>query len=229
MKTIGIFGAQGSFGSCLMKRLSIISSKDEIKILGTENRTNNKSIAERCDLAIICVKPNDTTLLLEEINPILHRKAQILSFVARYPLEDISQLTGRPAGRGMSDPWWNYSAFYLQSSFTQPAWLQELTKNKPLSAQCDNAIDRFTVAISYLFVALLLNNQQTNCYDSHISWVKKELGQSTESCLNPLPRGNPQELLHSICTEGGVSKHILTILKTNPNIKPQRLVDQVLS
>lgn len=223
---IGIFGAQGHFGSSLYKRL-LETKPDTAELIPTVDKEHNKEIAASCELAIICVQSEKVSDLLAEISPVLKPNAEVLSFAARVPLAKMEELVPRPVARGIADPWWNVSAFYFGkdfSTFGLEFIFEHLTKEKALVAESDSDMHGFTVLNSHLFVTLLLEKlgRMPNV-DHHLEFVASKLSLSKEKLVDFIPPGDPEELIRLMATKGGITEKIVQTLESQPDIEPQQL------
>jgi pyrroline-5-carboxylate reductase len=129
-------GGQGKFGAALEVRLA----RTPMSIKATVDKTHNREIASGSDLVIVTVQPRNVETLLKEISPTLRSDTQIVSFAAGYPLEYISNITGRPAARGMADPWWNVSAVMKGPGFSEANLhrvFDGLTRNRTIQVNTD--------------------------------------------------------------------------------------------
>jgi cysteine synthase len=225
--TIGILGGQGKFGAALEARLA----RTATSIKATVDKTHNREIASGSDLVIVTVQPHNVETLLKEISPTLRSDAQIVSFAAGYPLEYISNITGRPAARGMADPWWNVSAVMRGAGFSEANLhrvFDGLTRKQTIQVNTDRELDNFTVAISYAFVVLLRNRFGVmNNSDEHLEFIAPRIGMSRMEMSGFLPQCDPSELIVLAATKGGVSEAIMQTIQDEPDIKPARLFDRI--
>jgi cysteine synthase len=215
---IGIFGGQGKFGGALKTRLS----RRMASIRATADRNHNLEIASRSDLLIVTVPQSNVGPLLKEIRPALRPAAQIVSFAAGYPLAKISATTGRPAARGMADPWWNFSAVVRGPGFTDENFhrvFDELTRRPTIQLNTDKELDEFTVAISYAFVVLLKNKNP----EKHLNFIAEQFGIPSAEMSSFLPQCNSKDLIVLAATKGGVSEAMMQAIQDRPNIEPAEL------
>lgn len=226
---IGVFGAQGELGKNLCKRLELIKPAS-VELLPTVDRKHNKEIASSCDLAIIVVRPSQVEELLKEIAPHLKPAAQVLSFAAYYPLHSLSRNSSRICARGMTDPWWSVSAFTREAAFDVRGLefiFSGLTKTPPLSLHSDAEIDAFIIHICQLFVTLFLEQKAEVVATPHLEYLARQLQSSAEELRALVPQGNPEELLATISTKGGISEMIATMMRSNPKMGPDEVFAEV--
>lgn len=257
-KSVAVFGAQGNLGTNLCDRLQHIKP-GRMGVVATVAKDLNKEAALESDLVILTVRPDQIESLLAEISrpsatspAPLKQSGQVLSFAAHYPIvsrseiKGISEITGRPAARGMTDPYWNISAFVIGEGFSEENYgflFDGLTRTKPLRFKDDVAIDRFTVLISHLFTILLLKkirgikdaNENLKSIanllnvDAHLHFVSSELGISTEEFEKYETGNDPEISLKTIATRGGVVERIVETLRQSPDIQPADLFSLALS
>ena len=227
---IAILGGQGKFGAALKERLAK-STERPVVITSTVDKIHNQEIASQSDLVVLTVQPNEVESILREIAPSIKPNAQIVSFAAGCPLHYISEITGKPAARGMADPWWNVSAAVLGKDFSEENFQRVfggLTNKATLRLETDKDMEDFTVAISYTFVVLLMKEMGTiNNVDEHLEFIAPRIGVTKDEIGNFLPHDNPNELLALIATKGGISESIMQAIQSEPNIKPSDLFDQI--
>ena len=228
--TVAILGGQGAFGSALQERFAGATEK-AVRLIPTTDKLHNQEIAAQSDVVVLTVQPDNVETLLREVSPSLKPEAQVVSFAAHYPLKSITQIAGRPAARGMADPWWNISAAVLGSGFSDENFhrvFDGLTKKPTLRLETDKEMDDFTAALSYAFVVLLMKEAGTiNNPDAHLDFIAPRLGAPKEEIIGFLPQGNPTELLAKIATKGGVSESVMLAIQSDPNISPAELFARI--
>lgn len=228
---IGIFGAQGHFGGSLYSRLQEIKP-EHVELIPTVDKDHNKEIAELCDVVILVVQPYKMEALIQEIAPVLQPHCRVLSFAAKFPYSKISAEIKNPVARGMADPWWNISAFFLDENFA-PGGLDfifnALTKESPLLVKKDEEIDAFAIFISYLFVTLLLQKlgRLSNPL-AHLEFLSDYIHLPMGKLQTLMPEGDPEHLLVLMATKGGITEKILQTLEVQPEIEPAKLFTQIL-
>jgi pyrroline-5-carboxylate reductase len=226
--TLGIFGAQGHFGSSLYKRLQDIKP-GAVELIPTVDKERNKEIAGSCDLVVICVQPKNVLGLISEIAPFLKPEAQILSFAARVPMDHMTGLVSHPVARGIADPWWKVSAFYFGRRFSTQGLefiFEHLTKEKSLVAKSDAEMHGFTVLNSHLFVTLLLEKlgRMPNV-DHHLRFLASKLSLPKRKLTELIPSGDPEELIKLMATKGGITEKIVQTIEAHPDIEPEQLFE----
>src|SRR5262249_10307572 len=160
--------------------------------------------------------PHNVEALLEKITPTLRPDAQIVSFAAGYPLESICRITGRPAARGMADPWWNVSAVVRGNNFSNENFhrvFHGLTRNPTIELTTNKELDDFTFAISYAFV-VLLRYPNMKYAEEHLEFIAPLIGIKIEELRSFLPKECSQrELISLAVTKGGISEAIMKTIQ----------------
>jgi len=225
---LAILGAQGKFGGALKDRL-LAGSEKKFNTLATVDKLHNREVVENSDLIVVSVQPNNTEQLLREITPVLKKDAQIVSFAGFYPLSSIHEITGRPAARGMADPWWKISAAVATPDFSKEnfeRFFGGLTVHPTLSVETDKQVDEFTATMSYMFVTLLMKKLKTiKEPDRRLEAISPLLGIKPEEAEDLCPPGNPEEMLKLMQTKGGITEHIVAQIQANPDITPDELLE----
>ncbi len=232
-KNIAVFGAQGHLGHLLVDRLNEINPGGA-KITPVTKRAENKEAAFRSDLVVLTVRPDQVHATLFGIRQSIAPPAQVLSFAAGVPLEDISGAVRRPAARMMTDPWWNTSAFVLGDQFSKEGYeflFNNLTRMKSIQLKDDASIDRYTLLLCQVFVALLLDRMgELKFVDRHLQFVaaQKEFKCDSAEFKKFVTGPDPAEALRTLATPGGVTERFLNVTRRKgANAKPADILLEV--
>ena len=97
-----------------------------------------------------------------------------------------------------------------------------------IKLESDKDIDKFTIAISYMLVALLMKRLGTlPNTEKHLEFIAALVGANVKDMDSFIPPGNPSEALTLICTKSGASESVLKALQSEPNIEPQDLFEHI--
>lgn len=222
MVNIGIFGAQGHLGHSLVARLNEIKPA-AAHIFATIDRLRNAQLAAVSDLAVVVVRPQHVGALLAQIKDPLKPNAQILSFAAGVPLDDIAALAKRPVARGMADPWWNFAGFVYGADFSRDAYafIFERLGRKIIPLENESGIDAFTAHFVQFYVVLFLKAAgEIQDIGSHLAYLAPFLQSTPQELAALTPAGDPAEELRKLATPGGVTESILLAIRNDADIAP---------
>ena len=233
LETIAVLGAQGNFGQSLYVRLAEMKGGSAV-IIPTADKLANREIASRSDTIIVAVRPDQVEALLKEISDQPDRlkpTARIVSFAARYPLTSILEITRRPAARIMADHEWNLSAFFLGGGFSETDFRSEfsgLTRTDSIRLTTDREMDMFSVLLVHVFVVSVLSKQGLlPNVAGHLTFLSKQMGIPLGELQKFQTTGEPEEVLATGATPGGITEATLSIIRANPGITPEQLHDAV--
>lgn len=234
-ETIAVLGAQGHFGTSLCARLAEMKGESAV-IIPTSDKQANKEIASRSDTIIVAVRPDQVEAVLREISDRPDRlkpTACIVSFAARYPLTSILEITKRPAARAMADHEWNLSAFALGGGFSEEEFRSEfagLTRTDSIHLGTDREMDMFSVFLVHVFVVSVLQRQGLlpNAPE-HFAFISEKMGISVQELQKFQTTGEPEQVLSTGATPGGITEATLSLIREDPSISPAQLHDAVAS
>jgi hypothetical protein len=229
---ISVIGAQGHFGSHLVPHLQEIMPHG-VTIEPIVERERNKEAAFRSDMIILAVQPGQMQLTLALLKEGINADARVLSFAARVPLEDIVKSINLPAARMMADPWWNVSAYVLGEGFVKDRCefiFNYLTEMKPVQLPDNAAIERFTLLLCQLFVAVLLERAgELETAAPHVRFVaaQKEFNCDPEMLAHIKTGPDAVASLRMFATPKGISERFRDALRADTRIEPEALLKTI--
>ncbi len=237
---ISVFG-QGHFGRPLTERLKQISPPtlrvDAVGgAKGAERDMLNIDAARRSKLLILATRPDQVAPTLRGVRDYVQIEAQVLSFAANtssernLSTEMLARASGRPAARGMADTHFNISAFVLGEKFSTRGYefiFEKLSRLKPLVLKNDAALDRYSIMLSHLLVALLMERAgEIRSAEPHAHFLsaQKEFPYDLKDLLSFSLSDDAEGSLKEVATPGGISERFRNALLKKPDMKPADLL-----
>lgn len=131
----------------------------------------------------------------------------------------------------MADHEWNLSAFALGGGFSEEDFRSEfagLTRTKSLHLTTDREMDMFSVLLVHVFVISVLGKQRSFPNAAgHLAFVSEKMGIPVQELQKFETKGEPEKVLATGATPGGITEMTLTLVRENPAIAPEQLYNAV--
>ena len=181
---------------------------------------------------VLTVRPQHVLPVLDDIRQVTPASAEVISFAAAVPTELMAQAFGRPVARAMMNPDATFGAFLVakeEKSFFQNIF-EEILEHPSLAVTDDQAIDSFTVAISYLYTTInwaYAHECSEQWLEAHLGHVASQLPANKKTlekiAWQVKKQGNFKAHLKTKATKGGVTEVLIACLQDNQKIAPAEL------